>query len=342
MKRLTAKEYYYAEIAPEEYGKTYAEMHIFSNNKLLDYVGEDRVKELRNILGGWSPKNSNDYLIDKIMQHFIFTHSGKLRDLLEGTFIVKRKNYFANAAALITNGSYDGDLIAFNVGLSDAAFGYAVVFNEFRHVTERLRSGDYAAPKRFAESVEKILRLRHEWRKTGSYVLFREAVVPERDDEAEAGALAACTDHFILAHEIAHHWLGHTDDVVRAICSLPTEEKVQPLKSLDLPLEWNQELGADSAAISIIIGNSASYRDSTIINATVGALLLFLVLGHLAGEVNEGSKSHPPIAMRVKNVLSTLGSVDKVKVPIIQQIATDIDRFDAALRRIEARATCKS
>ena len=133
MSMLTAREYYYEKIAPEERYRNYQSVHQKKIYKLPQY------RHLAKDVLGHLPTLSNDLLIETCMREIISTsNSSAIRNRIEHMFTAKRKKYLENAYAKCESREYNGDLVFYFVGLSDACFQYCTLFSEFINVRIKL------------------------------------------------------------------------------------------------------------------------------------------------------------------------------------------------------------
>ena len=150
----TARDYFYSVVAPEHAGHTYQTVHqheIYQEETARHNQGEfehlglpvEHQREVLERIRAHVPFRSNDFLIESYMTDLLESAPATLRLRLETMFVAKLKEFDANAGALCSEGKYEGDLIFFNVGLSDACYQYAILYYEFiRLVGERQRNAD--------------------------------------------------------------------------------------------------------------------------------------------------------------------------------------------------------
>jgi hypothetical protein len=340
MGKLTAKEYYYEVIAPEDDGKSYQALspvdHFAMHSRLRQELGDEKVEMLAKALARWKPRYSNDILLDELVEELISIQTEPLRSRLEKVFVAKRNTKIANAGALSHSEEFDGDIVVFYVGLSDAAYQYSILFREFTLVKQRVRERDYAAPRRFHDLALMVGLAQMRWRDLGGYIQLSldDVMPPTLEQDGKAADIAVCTDRFILGHEIAHHLLGHTSESRMALRGLRNNQVPQPPEWDDFPPTWTRELQADSSAIGLFLGTHDTSVEEMYTTVALGALLTITVLGQLADDVETGTETHPPLRLRYENALNTLSIVPN---PHLGAISKDIQNFQRLLFKIQRR-----
>lgn len=282
----------------------------------------------------WQPVYSNDRLLQGLMEEFIKMHRGPLKGMLSATFVAKRRELVANAGALTRTDLFDGDLVVFYVGLSDAAFQYSILFHELVRLRKMVRDRDYAAPKRFLDRVKLISAAQRRWNSESVIQLMPEDLLePDKGDEGAATSIATTTDEFILGHELAHHYLGHTSQIDSVLLNLKTSGP-SVFQQWDIfPESWKREFNADSAAIGIILGGTRNTVRKRFVNAALGAMLTMTILGQMDDDVDSGSDSHPPVRLREENIVATLRAVQEHPPDDFEAIVKDIRNFQRVLFR---------
>jgi hypothetical protein len=341
MTPISAKQYYFDVLAPEEKGKTYQALQSTSDQVSRYLAKEMSPSKLKRWLN-WRPVYSNDRLLQDLMNELISLHRDPLKKMLEATFVAKRRSKIANAGAFAREQAHAGDLVVFYVGLSDAAFQYSILYHEFARLREAIRSRDYAAPKRFAARVQALASAQHRWNADGYIQLAPEDML-ESDPENtghEVG-VATTTDLFILGHELAHHYLGHTGVDDRHFLGLATSDRSRHPSWESFPEAWRYEFDADSAAIGLVLGANKRKAKDRFVTAALGATLTMTVLGQMDADVDSGSSTHPPTRLRNENILATLRSVPHQRPDLLDAIVTDMTNFQDVLYREQGRGLGK-
>lgn len=341
MSKLSARDYYYTFIAPEERGINYSQLHhtqqYEAGSSLRQQLGDSAVDRLQNEVAKFKPKFSNDILLERLMRELIASHGQPLRSRLERTFIAKRRSLFANAAAIPSVSNCDGYVVMFLVGLSDAAYQYSILFHDFSQVAKKVRDRDYGAPQRFVEIVKRVASAQDRWHSLGSYIQLTpdDQLDPSPEQGGKVAAdIAACTDRFILAHEISHHILGHSEEAISPFGALSHGGQPVLADFESYPEAWRQELAADSAAIGLILGNGSKSATRMFVTAALGSLLTITMIGQLAADAHTGTDSHPAPSTRYLNAMLTLKSVSD---PLLSQIHRDMSNFQSVLYRTMSR-----
>jgi hypothetical protein len=332
----SAKGYYYKEVAPEEQGLSYQQAHQLE--KPLDSNDGEWTK-----LAEFQPKRSNDILIESYIDELIEAASGEIKSRLDRVFVVKRRNFKANAGAVHSKGRFTGELVTFNVGLSDACFQYAIAFAEFielcrlRHELGDSDHNTKVAFVRLCSDITKLAEAQLTWAVLGNNIRLKkkEVLWPEKN-VADAATGVACTmDKYILRHELAHHLLSHTDyDDKRDAGLSALVEKWGVIGKASK--EHQSEFEADVGSVYLAICNGKPPTTDGIVNIALGSLLGITVLGQLKADIHASSFSHPSTAERfllMQSVLRSLAADD----PHFRSLESDIYRFQALLFGVQKR-----
>jgi hypothetical protein len=187
---LSAKEYFYQFIAPEDGFRNYAAVHHrglgdailsrkFTPADFSDLDASALKADYEKLMEGHVPNLSNDVLLETYMRDAIMHTAESLRPRLDKMFVAKLRAFKANAAARHNTQSYDGDLIIFNVGLSDVCFQYATAFTEFVELAEeRHKTADkmthFDLTRRIQNVVNHLAKLassQERWKRKGASYL---------------------------------------------------------------------------------------------------------------------------------------------------------------------------
>jgi hypothetical protein len=331
---ISAKDYYYTKISPKELGMNYQQAH----------HGESADKSLANIYSH-VPKRSNDILIEGYVEELISASSSGIAERLEKTFIAKHRDFFPQAGARHSQSEYDGDLIIFNVGLSDVLFQYAILFQQFKNLVSAFKEcGEWSSSlagkfSRFCVDLEKISEAHIEWGINQNEIRFNTGfyIEPEDDVASHAAAIATFMDKAIVRHEISHHLLGHTElrdeistELLGVVNNLIIDEAVSP--------QQRRELEADICSLLIPISGKNHDIESIVgtqIEVCLGTLLMQTVLAQLKSDIHLDSKSHPSWKIRhsvmLKVVNETYGS------NMLNQISNDVVSFQKLLYMSQGR-----
>jgi hypothetical protein len=349
---MSAREYYYKVIAPEERGQNYQQVYQrylyesgqpFSNN------------EIQNQILSYVPHLSNDALIEAHIQELIRRNgnSARLQQRLSQLFVAKRKQFQPEAysASAKRTHHYSGDLAFFHVGLSDACFQYTTLFAELIYLKQlRYKLDDNNPLVKYlvhviSEHTNQLAIAQEKWKMEGDYIDLdfttvlevEKLAIPDVTDVTNVAVnVAGHTDKFILGHEIAHHVLGHTgqeNDGLEIIQSLPPTCQFWQ----NATKGHAREFQSDALAICLVAGVANPWNESQrrqveeeiAVEASLGALLTMTVLGQLSANVVKASETHPSIRDRFEQCRHILG----VFVPpdIYNAIEDDVLRFQHLL-----------
>lgn len=315
---ISAKDFFYANYTRSNNGARYAENY----KNISDY----EKKELEH-----SVRWSNDKLIDSYMHDLVSVAPPELRSRVQQCFVGKLRDFKANAVALPVECDHYGDLIFFNVGLSDACFQYAILYVEIIKLfnTKKPASDTEHMISAVAMSMAKLASAQDRWNTIGEVALTPDDnLLPREGDTAMAVSIAVMADKFVLYHEICHHLLGHTSkQSSNFVEALPDECKIwlQPISN-----EHKREFQADAGAVLLALWAAKRDSRSAEITAALGAMLFFTTIGQSVPDAWKESASHPAEGERFKqccNILAHLLPEDSDFGDILR----DIIRFQVLL-----------
>lgn len=312
--RMTARDYFFRVVAPEHGEQSYQAAHNFDIDAIVKHsrlgLPLDEHRNALAIAFSHVPRRSNDLLIERLMTELIDASPVDLKERLGAMFVAKLRDYEANAAALHSGDAYEGDLIFFNVGLSDACLQYAIIYYESVRLWGERLSPDRVQPSvgleaRLIEHASKIARAQERWARLGQIRFTPDDVLySDQDIEETAMRLARCVDKFILGHEVAHHIMGHTNADVRLfsyVDDLPDHCKYWQGASL---VSHQREYQADASALMMVLQTAdANSKAEVEFDAAIGSLLTLTVLGQLAGDVDNVTSTHPSVSSRFNQIL---------------------------------------
>lgn len=269
---------------------------------------------------------------------------GKIKQRIENLFVYKVRDKISNAGAKEADKNYWGDLIAFNVGLSDVCYQFITVSNDF---LELRVDKDKPKPLEYIQLIVRLTKISMvslEWEFNGNYIQLKEKTIIEpitKKSERKATGIAILTDKFILSHEISHHLLGHTgraNDGLKLINLLPENCRF-----------WEKERGsianefqADAMAILLMLGVShdnfqhkLSSKAQKAFETGMGSLLTLEFLKAISSNPNEGSTSHPSINKRIEQVQYILKVFTEES--ILTEIMESINNFCELIKITKAR-----
>jgi hypothetical protein len=347
---VNAREYYYTVLAPDEAGLSYAALHLEADGRHSTYYEEHErpTEEQWAAIFRHVPEHSNDALLEDVFKKIVDRSPVRLRPRLNNMFIAKKRDFRPIAGAYYFNDSYEGELIRFNVGLSDACLQYSTLFADFLNLlrAQARRSNGEPVPEfsrlseRVARHAGQLAELQVRWSKIAGVVALDENYLPTSPDSLEyAIKTAVLTDYFILAHEIAHHLLAHTgaeNSAGEMLANIP---------------EWAQdwirvktshavEFQADALAVLLLTGSGSQREKSDIVfeqrvwEAAIGSMLALTVIGQFADDAENDTDTHPSIRSRFSAVGRVLASLN---AHAFRDAVEDILPFQQLLFRFQRR-----
>ena len=343
----TAKEYFYQELYPDQSGP----YQIRDDDAILQFLdsifdSEDERSFIPNLeertesIFRKTGTHSNDPLYQLRVQDIIQRNCSCIEEHLADFFLGKVGSARACAKAARKVPDYPGSLVLLNVGLANACFAYSELFCKFVFLRHRIKTGplnqiiydkDYShvrAPdvdlaKKFGEFLSYIGEMSERWRLAENEIEYIDTLEWERSKFIESvgtteGAGIACTtDLFIVAHEIAHHLLGHTGDAPNPILKEEVDKLIRVLESRDVEIPGAgsramNEVQADISAILLIVGifeYRNSWNNDHFLQAFHGAFITLTVLGQLVPSVMYHSNSYPSLWTRLSIVAHTLNHI---------------------------------
>ena len=330
---VNARKYYYTHINPSHKGKSYQKVY------QKEYYEKINDREARKILNH-IPRRSNDRLLEDLIGDLASIHTGIIKQRIENLFVYKVRDKISNAGAKEGDKSYWGDLIAFNVGLSDVCYQFIPVFNDFIELS-------VDKPLEHIQLIVRITKLSMaslEWKVNGNYIQLKEKTIIEpitKKSQRKAAGIATLTDNFILSHEMSHHLLGHTgrvNDGLRLINLLPEDCRFWEKARGSIANEFQ----ADAMAILLMLGVShdnfqdkLSSKTSKAFETAMGSLLTLEILKAISSNPNEGSTSHPSINKRIEQVKYILKVFTEES--ILTELIESINNFFELIKITNAR-----
>lgn len=280
------------------------------------------------------PENSNDYWLDATLSDLLGWLPDDLAVDAREIFIARTPGYELQAEAWAT--SSEARLVAVCAGIVNVLICYAVLMRKSyqalrdaeRTGVATIRDAMASARERIPEiladrAVALILRSRRDWFEKGVSLddpLLE--VLGEWNERTSNGTLTVIEledvgEHFIVAHEVAHHLLGHTHSPTFPTRSHPAKAHLEAARGR-LRVEvsdagWNarqlDELDADALAFLAIANElkaPGAFDPSSWYRAMTGALLALPALedvGLAAQTPDDGwSETHPPIEARLAQI----------------------------------------
>lgn len=347
---INARDYFFTFIAPEHAGRNYQAVYHSGLREAAnrEEANKEEVERIWPSGGDPSPalehvpNRSNDSLIEHYMTNLVAEAPTELRARLEKTFVAKVRDFEANAAAVCHSDEYSGDLVFFHVGLSDVCFQYAILYYEFiRLIAERHKNDDATTEvERLRTLVEqhttKLAIAQARWNAEGEIRFTHQDVVRSDSDlEGYAVSVATFADQFILCHEIAHHFLGHTSGGSMSLLERVPEDCRFWAKTPNQ--SHQQEYEADAGAIVMQLGqNGSGVGETRELEVCVGSLLTLTVLGQLVPNVDHATLTHPSVSSRFDQVLGILSRKCEAQGQL-NAVVGDFKRFQTLLHGIQGR-----
>ncbi|WP_208944291.1 hypothetical protein [Paracidovorax avenae] len=332
----SARDYYYANLAPEENGQNYQKTHqsyLYEGNKDPDAI------HIYNHV----PKCSNDLLIEHYVSELRDLSGSEIASRLDNLFVAKRRKFFANAGALHSKIQFEGDLVFFYVGLSDVFMQYATLYQEFYALTQARNKFGSKNKKTKAlfhivcENITKLSEAQVEWGINRNEIRFKDefVLIPSPEHNGKATSIATLMDKAVLRHEIAHHLLGHTKpDASLRHCILPHIENLFDRNAYTD--EHVREIEADLAAIYLPASGAKEQNfDQLGFEVAFGTLLAQTVLAQLKASIYHSADSHPSWHVRHQLSITALRTI--YPDAGVDYALSEVSRFQALLYRIQNR-----
>jgi hypothetical protein len=276
-----AREHYYETLRRSERGMSY--------HALVEEDGGEPLSELTEHV----PGRSNDPLLEELWSDMVDGAPSSLRQRLDRMFVAKQIDWELSAEALFRAPQSEAEIIYFNVGLSDMTLQVAEGFYRVRIKESRGK-----------EKMAALLRLGYvseyarEFGEARVGALgFGSRGVDEISDLAVD--LSVTGDRWALAHEGAHHILGHT----RGPDASSTLLEDLPIPRFGSSTAEQEEYAADALAIVILLGGVPSLPSSSqeTFEAVFGIYLTLNAIYLTDPEPAVGDAEHPPILDRIEN-----------------------------------------
>ncbi|MFI6855971.1 hypothetical protein [Streptomyces sp. NPDC050416] len=267
----------------------------------------------------WRPTRSNCPELEGMMDDLIHVAPLAWKATLRNIFAARVADGEANASAW---SSRQSGVVEINQGFTNAAIVYATLFSQFFDAMHTivtdvdlgmdddevlwwiLEEIDRGAvdPVLLAEEAASV------WRQQRSVIVAHKALtdVPKHRVDSYRISIAAA-EEFVLAHEISHHLLGHTDEFFKHSVSVSREMAswIERSGIRDLWSSLNQsqrsELEADVAAFLLMSGElGGDLQRGQIYKAISGSMLSLIALSHISGHWHseDASGTHPDFITR--------------------------------------------
>ncbi|MEV4560630.1 hypothetical protein AB0K51_27045 [Kitasatospora sp. NPDC049285] len=283
------------------------------------------------------PERSNCPEIAAVAEDLINLLPGPWKARVRNIYVGRNLFGAANAEAWRSG---EVGVVEMNYGITAAAMIYAVLYSKYFAMIETLGSKidwddqddeDNEILLMILEEVERggfepILvaeQSRASWLRQGSiraaHPLLRE-LPAGRSQESYAKAVVSI-EEFVIAHEFAHHLLGHTDDGYRQAAHInkalddALKQYSAPMGSEELNAAQVDELRADALAVLIITGELAGVRSrERTYRATIGSIIGLTALAHINDSWIAGSGSqetHPDFLTRYEAIVQIIRAMNR-------------------------------
>jgi hypothetical protein len=302
-----------------------------------------RMPEIAEQILALTTDHSNDYYLDATVEDIIGLLPPAIATDAQGVYVARTPELQPNAEAEAL--AEDARLAYVYQGLGTALAFYAFLQRRVFHLlqsldrTTAMSIGDvlFLAEAELPQLVQDpdvalVLEARRRWRSAEEVEINDELIqVFERhDDRSPSGTQAVnelhdLGEHFVVAHEIAHHLLGHLHQKPFAYRSHPAKLALQQARqrtgvAQDGEANWNEsqlhEFDADAFAFLTLSGEIAApdgFDRRRWYGALMGALLALPALEDLAfasaaasGDLEPTrlvADTHPPIGDRVGQIV---------------------------------------
>lgn len=287
------------------------------------------------------PEHSNDFYLDATVRDIVALLPADIAADADEIFVARVPDLVPNAEAFAA--AEDARLAYVFVGVGTMLGFYAVILRRTVHLLMNLRDENLATlgeamerarsgiPSLLAQAdIQLILTRRRNWLSNVDLAPDLEAVLREWDERTASGIptineLHDLGEHFVVAHEMAHHLLGHTHSTLFAYRSHPAIVRLEELRALTgVRIEEHafneyqvREFDADAVAFMTMAGEAlepGSWNAPRWYAAILGAMLALPALEDVAlaaagqpaqesGAVPLAHETHPPTSSRIQQIV---------------------------------------
>ncbi|MEU6454077.1 hypothetical protein [Streptomyces sp. NPDC047065] len=301
---------------------------LFTAEGKADLISGKEFQEFRE----WKPTRANCPELEGMLDNLISVAPATWKATLRNIFAARVINGEANATAW---SSRQSGVVEINQGFTNAAIVYATLFSEFfdamRTIVTDVDLGmkdaqilDWVLEEIDRGVVDPVLLVDEAasaWRKQKAVIVAHGVLteVPKRRMESYKVSIAAA-EEFVLAHEISHHLLGHTDEqfkhsvaVAQEVDAWMDRANVRELWSA-LNSSQRSELEADIAAFLLISGElGGNLHRGDLYKAISGSMLSLVSLSHISGnwKSEDPDATHPDFLARYTAIAALVCEISK-------------------------------
>ncbi|MFD8393068.1 hypothetical protein ACFV2N_28665 [Streptomyces sp. NPDC059680] len=289
---------------------------LFEQAGRQDLINDEQYEEFLS----WQPVNSNCPELQQVAKELTALAPIEWRATMKNIFVARAFKGDANAEA---SSFRSAGIIELNYGLTTAAMIYSTLFC---HFYESIRSA--ATEVDFGDAEEEITQMIVDELERSAFepILVADSSIsnwatekqvyaahpllielPKRRKTSDYHRLVTATEMFVVAHEFAHHMLGHSDQNFRhaekskkIVSSYLSHMRAEDILGT-LNDSQQEEIEADVASFLLLSGiiSNQSTR-SRIYRAVGGSMLALISLAHVNGDwiSNDKESSHPDFLTR--------------------------------------------
>lgn len=261
----------------------------------------------------WTPQRSNCPELETLITETLDRLQPTIRDVLEGIFVGRTIDADVNAEAFHENGRA---YVVLPIQYTHAAEAYLAAWDRFGAAGREKRTSDAD----LAGVIRVLDDSRDGWAARGAiFPATAEARSgPTGPGARDYGPAITAVERWIVAHEWAHHLLGHQ---AKSVKSLHLEEKVTSIIDiaghielvLQVPEVQRREMHADILATMLLAGGldkNVTPRPQDIFLTVIGGAIALIAEGHVHESWSSAADdTHPGAIRRLNFLLQFAGDV---------------------------------
>ncbi|WP_270364431.1 hypothetical protein [Bacillus paranthracis] len=271
--------------------KQYLENAIKNSPEDFRAILEEKYNEHKEIIGELDLWYSNDYFIHLIMSQFIDETDEITRNELKEVYIGKKNSDEVNAIAHEIDPDYKGYLITFNFELEYQLFNLSeVIASEILLCTSK----DEESKKLIGVLLISNIKALPDQSELGLYIQSKlpEQIRKTYSDFTMYAYLGATA--FVLAHEIGHHFLKHTNQQNNSILPFRNHH----IRGGNINHEY--EFAADEYALDLML--QCNKKKSLKFEYLAGPFIAIITLAFEDSAPDKSNDSHPSLKDRYFNI----------------------------------------
>nr|WSW42940.1 hypothetical protein OG296_07310 [Streptomyces sp. NBC_01001] len=303
---------------------------VFETQGRLDVLSNPRFAEYF----AWEPNRSNCPDLELLLEGLISCLPEDWKARARRLFAGRNLHGHANAEAWRSG---EVGVIEVNYGITSAAMIYSVLYYKYFEMIRTL-----GADVDFTDEDEGVLMMileevgdggftpilvadgeRGSWRDNRQIFAGHELLseLPVSASREAYHELVRSIEEFVLAHELAHHLLGHTDDAYpRASRNLAHFQKIKARYEISSPgeplnVEQRDEVEADMLALLMMSGALlGEITPARVYRATGGSVIALTALAHIDESwvaSNEPGETHPDFITRYTHAVDVVRKISK-------------------------------